>query len=333
MMGRMRALDWNALQFVLALARHGALEGAAEELGVDPSTVSRRVRALESALGARVFDRTLSGHRLTPVGAKLAETAEHVASDIAGMEREAARADERLLGTVRIATSDSVGRLFVSPFIARFHREHPLVDFQIVADQRAANLVRREADMAIRFVRTAQAQLVSRRLATIGHGLYASREYLAVHPFGGDEPFRGHVLLGYHESLARMPEARWLDARAAGSRFAVRANRADGLLVAAASGMGLAVLPCYVADPEPRLARLLGPEAVVRREVWLVMHRDLRRIARFRVFADHLASEFGKLGPALQGDVPVVVAEAEAAPAAGRRHPTGKRSAGADASR
>jgi DNA-binding transcriptional LysR family regulator len=328
----MRALDWNALQFVLALARHGALEGAAEDLGVDPSTVSRRVRALESALGARVFDRTLSGHRLTPVGAKLAETAEHVAADIAGMEREAARADDRLLGTVRIATSDAVGRLFVSPFVARFHREHPLVDFQIMADQRAADLVRREADMAIRFVRTAQAQLVSRRLATIGHGLYASREYLEAHPFGGDEPLRGHVLLGYHESLARMPEARWLDERAAGSRFAVRANRADALLVTAASGMGLAVLPCYVADPEPRLVRLLGPEAVVRREVWLVMHRDLRRIARFRAFADHLASEFGKLGPALQGDAPTG-GEAEVAPAQDRSHPRSKRPAGADASR
>jgi DNA-binding transcriptional LysR family regulator len=300
----MRALDWNALQFVLALARHGALEPAADELGVDPSTVSRRVRALESALGARVFDRTASGHHLTAVGSRLAETAEHVASDIADMERETARADERLVGTIRIATSDAMSRLFVSPFAARFHRQHPLVDFQILADQRAANLVRREADMAVRFVRTAQAQLVSRRLATLGHGLYASREYLDAHPFDGAEALRGHVLLGYHESLARMPEARWLDERAAGARFAVRANRTDALLVAAASGIGLAVLPCYMAEGDPRLVRLLGPGAVVRREVWLVMHRDLRRIARFRAFADDLASEFGKLGSALEGGAP-----------------------------
>ena len=304
MMGAMRGLDWNALQFVLALARTGSLERAAETLGVDPSTVSRRVRALESALGVRVFERSMAGHRLTAVGSRLVETAEQVASDIAAMESEAARADERLAGTVRIATSDTISRLHVAPLAAQFGRLHPQLAFEIVADQRAANLVRRETDLAIRLVRTAQAQLVSRRLATIGHGLYASREYLDAHPFGGDEPFQGHPLVGYHESLARMPEARWLDDRASGSRFAVRANRVDALLVAAASGIGLAVLPCYMADPDPRLVRLLGPEQVVSRDIWLVMHRDSRRIARFRAFADFLAAEFRKVDAALRGSVP-----------------------------
>jgi len=295
-------MDWNALQFALALARHGALERAAEELGVDPSTVSRRVRALESSLGARVFDRTVSGHRPTPVGARLLETAEAVASNIAQMEREAARADEKLVGTVRVATSPAIGRLHVSPLVAQFRRQHPLVDFQILADQRPADLVRREADVAIRLVRTAQLQLVSRRLATLGHGLYGAREYLEAHPFQTAEPLRGHDLLGYHESLARMPEAKWLDQRASGARFVLRSNRAEILLAAAANGMGLAVLPCHLADADPRLLRLLGPERVAVRELWLVMHRDLRRTARFRAFADYLASEFRKADPVLRGE-------------------------------
>jgi DNA-binding transcriptional LysR family regulator len=304
MMAGMRALDWNALQFVLALARTGALERAAETLGVDPSTVSRRVRALESALGARVFERSLSGHRLTAIGGRLVETAERVASEIAAMESEAASTDERLAGTVRIATSDTMSRLHVAPFAAQFARLHPQLAFEIVADQRAANLVRRETDMAIRMVRTAQAQLVSRRLATIGHGLYASREYLGARPFDVGDDLQGHVLVGYHESLARMPEARWLDARARGARFAVRANRVDALMIAAASGIGLAVLPCYMADPDPRLVRLLGPDHVVSRDIWLVMHRDSRRIARFRAFADYLAAEFRKLAAGLGGGAP-----------------------------
>jgi DNA-binding transcriptional LysR family regulator len=300
----MRALDWNALQFVLALARTGALERAAERLGVDPSTVSRRVRALERALGAKVFERSTSGHRLTAIGGRLVETAEQVASEIAAMESEAASADERLAGTVRIATSDTMSRLHVAPLAAQFARLHPQLAFEIVADQRAANLVRRETDLAIRMVRTAQAQLVSRRLATIGHGLYASREYLGAHPFHGGDALQGHVLVGYHESLARMPEARWLGARASGARFAVRANRVDTLTIAAASGIGLAVLPCYMADPEPRLVRLLGPDRVVSRDIWLVMHRDSRRIARFRAFADYLAAEFRKVDAALRGGSP-----------------------------
>jgi DNA-binding transcriptional LysR family regulator len=301
MMHAVRALDWNALQFVLALARTGALERAAEALGVDPSTVSRRVHSLETALGVRVFERSSSGHRLTAVGARLAETAEKIATDIAAMESEAASADERLAGNVRIATSDTMSRFHVAPLAARFCRHHPQVEVEILADQRSANLVRRETDMAIRLVRTAQAQLVSRRLATIGHGLYASRDYAAERPFGGDEPFRGHALAGYHESLSRMPEARWLDERAAGARFAVRANRVDALIAAAAAGVGLAVLPCYLADPDPRLVRILGPEEVVSRDVWLVMHRDSRRIARFRAFADFLAAEFRKIEATLRG--------------------------------
>jgi DNA-binding transcriptional LysR family regulator len=243
----------------------------------------------------------MSGHRLTAVGIRLVHTAERVASDIAAMESEAASADERLVGTVRIATSDTMSRLHVAPLAAQFARLHPQLAFEIVADQRAANLVRRETDLAIRMVRTAQAQLVSRRLATIGHGLYASREYIDAHPFGGDEPFRGHVLIGYHESLARMPEARWLDERATGSRFAVRANRVDALIVAAANGVGLAVLPCYLADPDSRLVRILGPEDVVSRDVWLIMHHDSRRIARFRAFADYIAAEFHKIDAALRG--------------------------------
>jgi DNA-binding transcriptional LysR family regulator len=300
----MRPLDWNALRFALALARTGALDRAADALGVDPSTVSRRVRALERALGAKVFERSPSGHRLTAVGARLVETAEHVASDIAAMESEAASADERLAGTVRVATSDTLSRLVVAPLAAQFARAHPQLAFELVADQRSANLARREADLAIRMVRTAQAQLVSRRLATLGHGLYAARDYLADHPFEGPGALAGHALVGYHESLAPMPEARWLDARAAGARFAVRANRADALLVAAASGLGLAVLPCYMADPEPRLVRLLGPDEVVRRDLWLVMHRDARRIARFRAFADHLAAEFRKREGVLAGAAP-----------------------------
>jgi DNA-binding transcriptional LysR family regulator len=306
MMRSMRALDWNALQFVLALARSSSLERAAESLGVDPSTVSRRVRALEDALGVRVFERTVSGHRLTAVGSRLVESAEQVAADIAAMENEAASADERLAGTVRIATSDTMSRLHVAPMAAQFGRLHPQVAFEIVADQRSANLVRREADLAVRMVRTAQARLASRRLATIGHGLYGSPEYLAAHPFAGEGELRGHVLAGYHESLSRMPEAQWLDEHAGGARFAVRANRVDALMVAAASGIGLAVLPCYMADRDPRLVRLLGPERVVSRDIWLIMHQDARRIARFRAFADHLAAEFRKIGPALSGAAPWV---------------------------
>lgn len=298
----MGTLDWNALQFILALARHQSLERAAAELAVDPSTVSRRVRALERDIGARVFDRTATGHQLTAVGQRLLGTAEHVEADIAAMEREAARADQRLEGVVRIATSDAFGRHRLSAILGSFRQQHPLVDFELVADTRPASLIRREADVAIRFIRPAQALLASRRIAFLGHGLYASKEYLARHSFDPGEPTRGHELIGYHSSLAALPEARWLDQRAQGSRFILRANRVDLLLAAALRGMGLAVLPCYIAEAEPGLVRLLGPRDVVIRELWLVLHRDSRRIGRIRAFVDHFTAEIQAQAASLQGE-------------------------------
>lgn len=300
----MGTLDWNGLQFVLALARQQSLERAAGELSVDPSTVSRRVRALERDIGARVFDRTGAGHRLTAVGRRLLEAAERVEADVAAMEREAAHADERLEGLVRVATTDAFGRHRLSSILSSFRRQHPRVDFELVAGNTPASLIRREADVAVRFVRPSQAQLACRRIATIGHGLYASREYLAEHPFDPGEPLRKHALLGYHSSLSALPEARWLEERALGARFAVRANRVDLLLPAVSSGAGLAVLPCYIADGEPELVRLLGPRDVVTRELWLVLHRDSRRIGRVRAFVDHFTAAMRADAAALHGDGP-----------------------------
>lgn len=298
----MGGLDWNALQFILALARHQALERAAEELEVDPSTVSRRVHALEREIGARVFDRTTTGHRLTAVGQRLVETAERVEADIAAMEREADRADDRLEGLVRIATSDAFGRHRLSPILCSFRTLHPLVDFELLADNRSASLIQREADVAVRFVRPAQAQLASRRVASLGQGLYASRAYLARRPFHPGEALRGHDLIGFHASLSAMPEARWLEERAQGARFALRANRIDLLLPAVVAGLGLAVLPCYLADGEPELVRVRGPRDVVMRELWLVLHRDSRRIGRIRAFVDHLTEKIEAQADELLGD-------------------------------
>jgi len=295
-------LDWNALQFLLALARHQSLDRTAAELGVDPSTVSRRVRALERDIGARVFDRTATGHRLTAVGQRLLESAERVEADIAAMERDADRADQRFEGVVRIATSDAFGRHRLAGILGSFRRLHPRVDFELLAANRLASLIRGEADVAVRFLRPAQAQLVSRRIANLGHGLYAAPSYLAGHPFDPAQPTRGHELLGYHASLGTLPEARWLEQRAQGARFALRANRVDLLLPAALAGMGLCVLPCYLADAEPGLVRLFGPREVVSRELWVVLHRDSRRIGRIRGFVEHLAAELEAQAAALRGD-------------------------------
>ncbi|HVP68011.1 MAG TPA: LysR family transcriptional regulator [Anaeromyxobacteraceae bacterium] len=291
----MRPPDWNDLRFVLALVRGGSLERAAEALDVDASTVSRRVHALERALDARVFDRTTGGHQLTEMGRGLAATAERVEAEIAGMVRRVWQADRRLVGTIRIATSDAVGRYLLVPTLAQFQRVHSQVRIQVVADVRPVDLIRREADVALRFARPRQALLVSRRVASIGHGLYGSAEYLGRRPFHDVADLSNHALLGYDKGLGTLPEARWLDERAPAGSFALRANRVTLLVEAVAQGMGLAVLPCYAAAYDGRLVELIGPADVLERDLWLVLHRDSRRNARTRALADMLAAQLPRL--------------------------------------
>jgi DNA-binding transcriptional LysR family regulator len=283
-------LDWNSLRFVLALARRGSLDRAADELGVDPSTVSRRVRALELGVGARVFDRTLSGHRLTPVGLRILQTAEQIEVTVADMEREADHADDRIEGTIRIATCGVIAAR-LAPLLVRFRQAHPRVDFEIASGASAASLTNRLVDLAIGLDRPEQVQLASRRIASLGFGLYAAQTYLAAHPVDPDHPTRGHQLLGYGEGKAHWPEAQWLERRAGEATFALRADSLEPLLVGAASGLGLAVLPCWFAEGEPRLVRLLGPEPILSRDLWLVVHRESRRTARFRAFTEFLVAE------------------------------------------
>jgi DNA-binding transcriptional LysR family regulator len=295
-----RTLDWNGLHFVLSLARHGSLERAAEELRVDPSTVSRKVRALERSVGALLFDRTAAGHRPTAVGTRFLEAAEQVAASISAMERLADRADDRLEGTIRIAAGEAIAVL-LAPLLARFRRRHPAVRFEVHREAGPARLLRHDADVALGFERPEQIQLASRRIGVLGFGLYASREYLEAHPFHPEAPTVGHELLGWAEGLPGLPGARWLEERAAGAAFALRADRLDALLAAAGCGLGLAVLPCDLADADPRLLRLLGPERVVTRELWLVLHRDRRQLARLRAFADLVAADLLAGSPRLDG--------------------------------
>jgi DNA-binding transcriptional LysR family regulator len=292
-------MDWNGLRYVLALARLGSLERAAGELGVDPSTVSRRVHALEVGFGARLFDRTVAGHRLTPVGLRILQTAEQVELTVADMARAAQGADERLEGTIRIATLDAIASR-LAPLLARFRLRHQLVEFELATDAGAASLLRHGSDLALGFARPAQVHLASRRVSCLGFGLYAGSAYLAEHPFRPEESTRGHQLLGYHRRLAHLPDARWLEERSQGAAFVLRAGSVDPLLVAAASGLGLAVLPCWLADLDPRLVRLLGPEPLLTRDLWLVVHRDSRRAARLRLFTEFLVAELrDRLAPAV----------------------------------
>jgi len=289
-------MDWNSLRYVLVLARLHSLQRASEELGVDPSTVSRRVRALEAEIGARFFERTPAGHDLTAVGRRWLQTAEQVEQGIEATEKETTQADLRPEGRVTVSAPDHLVRHRLAGLAARFRQAYAQVDFDFRSDNEAGGGDQRESDLAICEDRPESMALASRRLASVGLGLFAAPCYLAATPMDSSCSLSGHRVLARNRDVQPGADGRWLEKWGAGGQIVLRTGSYDALLAAAVAGLGVAVLPCFLADSDSRLVRLLGPESVALDELWLVVRRDARRVARVRAFADFILSEFGRDG-------------------------------------
>lgn len=268
---------WDDLRFLLAVCRAGTLTGAARALGCSQPTVSRRMAALAGRHGGALFE-TLSGRYVpTAVGRSLAERAERIEREIHALAGEMDHLGARPAEAVRLTAPEGLGLVVIAPRLDAFRRAHPDIDLLLVAEAQVVDLSRREADLALRFVRPSQHELVVRRVATIPFGLYASVRYLRDHP----EAAAGAPadLIGLHESMEESPESRWLRAEHPGARLRVRVRSTLALQAAILAGAGAGVLPDYLAT-DPAL-RALAP-AAVRRDVHLVYHRALRASPRIR---------------------------------------------------
>jgi DNA-binding transcriptional LysR family regulator len=292
-------MDWDDLRYLLAVQREGSIGQAASALDVDPSTVARRIAALERALGAKLFDRTPRGYIPTGAGlrARLAAEAAHEA--LLALERDIGGQDEALGGHVRLTANEVLGAHVLPPMLARFCARYPEITLELVIDSRALDLASREADLALRLGRPSQPELVAQRVGTLGFGLYAGEGYLARSPWTpGDAPER-HDWLVFSRWLREPPEREQLGAWLGGGRVALQSNSMVALLHAAAADAGLAFLPRILADGAPGLVRL--PVEVPGHELWLVVHRDLRGAGRVRALRQHLAAELAELGQRLHG--------------------------------
>jgi DNA-binding transcriptional LysR family regulator len=302
-----KAADWNDLRYFLAIQRSGTLAGAARELKVDQTTVGRRLAALEQTLGARMFDRTPDGLVLTSAGEHVAEGACEIEERMHGLEARVSGEDARVQGTVRIATSETLALAFVLEELATLRESCPGIDLEIVTGPVSINLLKREADLALRVgpaAKPSQQNLVAKKVADVAFGLYATRAYL-----GGRPPPRvcdglaGHDVVGYEAELAGIPPAAWLAETATAARTAVRLNSILGAGVAAASGVGLGALPCFIAALHPSLERAL-PEAIGSTEIWMVVHPDLHRTGRVRAVLDHITRFMQRNAAFLRGEGP-----------------------------
>lgn len=287
-------LDWDDLRVFLELVRTGSLSAAARSLRLSHATVGRRLAALEAALGRTLMERRPDGYIPTDEGEAiraLAEAMDDSALAIQRREGEGPKGHAGLTGTVRLTMTQALADRFLIPRLGNLRTAHPALDLEVVADNRALSLARREADLAIRLARPQRGDLIGRRLATLGYGLYAA-------------PDAPDTLIGYDETLADLPEALWLARHGGGRRVAFRSNSAQGQLAAAVAGFGTALLPCLLADGEAGLVRhaLCGP--LLSRELWLLVHRDRKDVPRVRAVIDHVVAVFEQEKERLEGAEP-----------------------------
>lgn len=280
-------IDWNDLRYVLAAARGGTLSGAARRLGIDETTVARRIARIEKRLGTSLFERAAGRLRPTEAGETMLAHAERVETEFGVLEAALTGAHRIAAGSVRLTAVPILINHILVPAAAALQAAHPGLQLELIADARNLSLSRRETDMALRLARPARDMAaIARRVGTLDYGVYARAD--AVGP-GGPE---GLPWIGYGDEMADLPQAAWIAAasRGAVAATALKVNDAEPILQAVRAGLGRSLLPCAVAGRDPLLRRLDGPAPALRRELWLMIHPDLRALARIRAVVNWIVA-------------------------------------------
>ena len=296
-------IDWEDLRIVLAVADASSLAAAARRLGVNHTTVLRRVAAFEKSLGIRLFDRLPTGYALTAGGEELLAAARAMAETVTALERRLRGQDLRLEGELRVSTTDTLMNSVLPAHLAAFRERHPGILVEVSTANEMANLTRRDADVAIRPVLEPPESLVGRRVCGLAFALYAAPAYLA--RSGHDSAaFAAHRWLAPDASLAGSSVARWMRTVLPGAEIAFRADSLVGLRDAALAALGVAALPCYLGDTAPGLVRLSPPIPEMVTALWVLTHDDLRRTARISAFTEFLAHALSSQRDLIEGRSP-----------------------------
>ena len=280
-------MDWDNLRFFLELARTGTLAGAARRLGVEHTTVSRRIQALEKQMGATLFAREAGGHRLAEAGRHLLPSVEAMEAAVLGVERAAPTPGGGPSGLVRVGATEGFGTQILAPHLARLTQKHPQLSIDLLALPRMLHLSRREADIVISLERPTRGSVIVTKLADYTLHLYGQREYLARRPLVAQrEDLRHHAFISYVDDLLFTKELQFLDALHQPERFALRSTSITAQYEAVRAGAGLAVLPAFLADRDPVLARVLPHEARFTRTFWMSMPSETRHVPRIQAVWD-----------------------------------------------
>lgn len=293
-------LDWDDLRFFLALARHGSLSAAAKHLRVAQSTVGRRLASLEASLGVRLLNRTPDGYVPTLAGQEVQKHAERLEAEALTLEHAVGGRDTRMAGLVRVTCAETVADHILAQGLATLYLRHPEIIVELIPDPRELSLSMREADISVRLNEPDQHDLVVRRIGTVAFGLYASPEYLERN---GRPDFQagcpGHYVITQLEDIEGAAQAGWLTDLAPRARVSMQTSSHEAAISATIRGGGLACLARFRADRERSITRLPVPPPVPTARIWLVVHRDNRKVPRIRAALMHITDWVRQLGATL----------------------------------
>jgi DNA-binding transcriptional LysR family regulator len=294
-------LAWDDFRLVKAIADAKGLPAAAERLGVNHSTVFRRLRQIEAALGVPLFERHRLGYVATSAGEEMVALADRLDEDITAFTRKVSGRELSPAGELRVTTNDTLLVHLLTPLFAAFLRQCPDMRLDVVLSNQPLNLSKRDADVAIRATDNPPETLVGRRAARIAWALYGRatdfpepRTIPIEHLF--DRPW-----VSLSDDLAAMKAVRFVSEHISLERIVYRTNTVLGLGEAVESGIGIGHLPCFIADTRPSLVRLAEPDPELSADLWLLTHPDLRHAPRVRVFLDFLAAEITKQRRLIEG--------------------------------
>ncbi|MFC6639628.1 LysR family transcriptional regulator [Sulfitobacter sediminilitoris] len=276
-------LHWDDLKIFLAVARAGSLTGAARRLRVSQPTVSRKLAAMEQAFGVKLFERNRDGYQLSGPGAEIYETANQVGEDISEIERRLSGRDMRLEGQVTVTCTEVMSNLYLAPHFARFLQAHPGIELSVNCTFQNLSLSRGEADVAVRNTSRPPETLIGRKLVKVATAVYVANDMIGC---TGEKAAPRHWIGWQDEAYSKLLIT---------SHFpdAVVKHRVDDMQTMRSmvrNGVGIAALPCYMADPDPGLSRLF-PDPIFEGalDIWVLRHPAVRQVARLRLMTEFLA--------------------------------------------
>jgi DNA-binding transcriptional LysR family regulator len=295
--------DWDDLKHLLAVARHGSTLAAGRALGVDQSTVQRRLVELERRIGQSLVQRQPTGYRLTEFGQELLPFAEAVERSVQALERQMHTLSTQTAGTIRLTCPEPiVNRIMQTGLLDRFQARHPALRVQFVMSDKYIDLGQGDADVALRSGDTDDDELVGRKIGDSIWAVYASRTYIERHGQPSNiEDLAEHALVGFDDTMAKHRTAQWLRKVAPDAPLAARSSSVLGLVYSVKAGIGVGPLPLALGDAEPDLVRVMEPVAELSRIWRLLTTRELRRTPRVSAFFDFIVEEIDTLRPIITG--------------------------------